>query len=778
MPGLRWFALALLLICALASAGNPQIEQAQAEKDAAFARYTRLVTEGGEGDPQAALADYRAAKARLEALQAQAAEAAPAAAAPAATAPADPASERAAVLAALGGFLDAQARGDAAAARAHLALAHLAPAQRAQVERVLTRVVARMRLSDLQWRALAVGVSGELALVRYQYRLTQVVGDERLPQAGGMVAFLLREGSQWKLLQVVVDEALTQATFDSVQAPLALRPRSGHQSLACAAQGPSPGLVDPVEYWEALDACIEQWHVDAGKLKRDAVFSLVGSVPLAGDLVSSSYTLYERLKGVLVELPADIAEGHTDVVLLDLTLVGCGGLQILTELIPGADSQTDALEAAVDHARFATQQRHRYLELMRQVRAENFLGLKKYLFQRFPSREAFERARRELHYRTAADWHGRWPALRGIDLLAEGFMREQAEWLFEVGAELVIEKERQQKGYAAAMDLGLRGDDKVAYVPLRLTAHARGDASRGDPLLGPLDLKAWPGYLMFKLGCAPGERLLSVRLADGSATEDVRVRNLPYNLIASVGLQGWPSGAEGRLEVGQTVAGLRLQVAMQPSDTGGQVQAPALLDSPCVHRGLLDRAVLAVDSDGEGPDLSLKLTGLAAGESALVFRFDATRSAPERDLSIPIAVTDPAAGSVDLDGDWSLQLTLSGTTRRRTGTPLTEAERRAARDSLGLTTATSPPLGASATLRVRIAGKLLHVWNEDESRWDLLASVDPQSAGGRASLLLEAGDADGLALTGKLDGNAAGLRGVLTVKDGADSDTYRAQLSR
>ncbi len=213
MPGLRWFALALLLICALASAGNREIEQAQAEKDAAFARYTRLVTEGGDGDPQAALAEYRAAKARLEALQAQAPEAAPAAAAP------DPASERAAVLAALGSFLDAQARGDAAAVRSHLALAHLAPGQLAQVERVLSRVIARMRLTDLQWRALAVGVSGELALVRYQYRLTQVVGDERLPQAGGMVAFLLREGSQWKLLQVVVDEALTQSTFDSWPAP-------------------------------------------------------------------------------------------------------------------------------------------------------------------------------------------------------------------------------------------------------------------------------------------------------------------------------------------------------------------------------------------------------------------------------------------------------------------------------------------------------------------------------------------------------------------------------
>ena len=54
--------------------------------------------------------------------------------------------------------------------------------------------------------------------------------------------------------------------------------------------------------------------------------------------------------------------------------------------------------------------------------------------------------------------------------------------------------------------------------------------------------------------CAPGERLLSVRL--------------PYNLFDAVALHGWPSAAEGQWEVGLTVAGLRLQVTMrQPEST-------------------------------------------------------------------------------------------------------------------------------------------------------------------------------------------------------------------
>lgn len=778
MRGLGWLLGVLLVVGSSAWAESPQLAQARAEKDAAYARYTRLVTEGGEGDVQAALAAYRAAKARLDALQAQDAAAPVTAAAPIAAAAAGPAGERAAVLAALGGFLDAQARGDVAGVRAQLALAHLSPPQLAQVEQVLTRVVARMRLAELQWRVLALGVSGDVALVRYQYRLTQVVGAERLPQAGGMVAFLLREGESWKLLQIVVDEALTQATFDRVDAPLAQRPRSGHAALSCAAPGPSPGLVDPIAYWEALDACIDQWHVDAGKLKRDAVFSAVGMVPLAGDLVSSTYTLYERLKGVLVELPADIAEGQTDVVLLDLALVGCGGLQVLTELVPGADSQSDALEASVDHARFVTQQRHRYLELMRQVRAEDFAALKKYLIQRYPSPAAFERARRELHYRVAADWHGRWRALRGIDLLADGFMREDAEWLFEIGAELVIDRERQQKGYAAAVDLGLRTDRQSAYVPLRLTAHARGDASRGDPLLGPLDLKSWPGYVMYPLGCAPGERVLSVRLADGSATEDLRVRNLPYNLISAVGLEGWPAGAEGRLDVGQRLAGLRLQVALQQPADGPQVTPPDLLGSPCVHRGLRDRSVLGVDGEGEGAAMRLTLNGLAAGESALLFRFDATQTTPARELAIPVSVVDRAQATIQLDGEWTLTLTLTATTRKSAGAPRTEAERRAARDSLGLTAAAPPPLGESAQLRVALAGTLLRVWNAEESSWALLAQAQPLTVGGRAHLQLEAGDWEGLALSGQLDGDARQLAGELSVSDGAERDRYHAQLTR
>ncbi len=68
--------------------------------------------------------------------------------------------------------------------------------------------------------------------------------------------------------------------------------------------------------------------------------------------------------------------------------------------------------------------------------------------------------------------------------------------------------------------------------------------------------------------CAPGERLLSVRLAEGTSTEDVLVRNLPYNLFDAVALHGWPSAAEGQWEVGLTVAGLRLQVTMrQPEST-------------------------------------------------------------------------------------------------------------------------------------------------------------------------------------------------------------------
>ena len=49
-----------------------QIEVARAERDRTFERYTKLVTEGGEGDVQEALTEYRRAQQRLVALEEQA----------------------------------------------------------------------------------------------------------------------------------------------------------------------------------------------------------------------------------------------------------------------------------------------------------------------------------------------------------------------------------------------------------------------------------------------------------------------------------------------------------------------------------------------------------------------------------------------------------------------------------------------------------------------------------------------------------------------------------
>lgn len=49
-----------------------QIERARTERDRTFEKYTKLVTEGGEGDVQAALAEYRRAQQRLVALEEQA----------------------------------------------------------------------------------------------------------------------------------------------------------------------------------------------------------------------------------------------------------------------------------------------------------------------------------------------------------------------------------------------------------------------------------------------------------------------------------------------------------------------------------------------------------------------------------------------------------------------------------------------------------------------------------------------------------------------------------
>ena len=93
-----------------------------------------------------------------------------------------------------------------------------------------------------------------------------------------------------------------------------------------------------------------------------------------------------------------------------------------------------------------------------------------------PNFQLFERARRELHYRTAADWHGRWPALRGID---QPWLREDGQGRPELILLLPLTDERGAAGLLARLDEALR--EHGGLVGAGVVAHQQAVTGQGLP---------------------------------------------------------------------------------------------------------------------------------------------------------------------------------------------------------------------------------------------------------------------------------------------------------
>jgi hypothetical protein len=696
--------------------------------------------------------------------------------------------QRQSVLDALRTLLDAQGRGDLAAMRAAVSSVGLDAAQLQQLDAAVRRG-PRLRFRDLELIPHAVGISGDFALLRYQYRMTVQDAAGESPQAGGNIALLARESGGWKVQQIFVDEALTLASYRRVAGPDP-RPRPTSVAATCATPERGPGLIDPDEFRQQANAAIDAWHVDEGKLTRDAVYSAVGHIWLAGDWISNGYTAYERLKTLTVELPADVWAGNTKAALLDMSLMAWGGVQVVAELVPYVDHLTDVAESSLESWRYNAVQRFNYLELLRQLDSADYAKLPKYLILRKTSAAQSALIRSSLHLDRVADWHGRWPALRGIDILSDALLRTDPRLVFGVGVELRILKSENETHFALARDLGLPTarsgpyDDEIAYVPLNLTRRVKGDSSSGDGVLGDFTMPPRIPLVHYRTSCSRGEMTLQLLMEDLTSTEPVRVRNLPFNLIRGAHLVGGPFDQShgGQLQAGQRVDGIRIQAELLPADRGLTVVPPEILKSECVGHRQLNPEVLAVDTVGAWPSMTLTLQGLAAGTSTLQFHFAAKRTLPALVVSLPVSVVDPpVAAAVTIDGEWTMRLTLMHTTRARTKRPQTEAERRAARDSLNLSGDSSAPVfGDSAIVRVRLHGGMLILQLPDDGSWGNFGSYEVSASDAGVQLLLSGGSDDAEALEGRLNGSANALDGTLGVRDpaGVEVDVYRAQLSR
>lgn len=694
--------------------------------------------------------------------------------------------QRQPVLDALRALLDAQGRGDHAALRASVTRAGLTAAQARQMDAALQRNPPP-RFKNLELVPHAVGISGDYALVRYQYRMTVQTPAGESPQSGGNLALLVRESDGWKVQQIVVDEALTLASYRLV-AVASAKPRES--AAACATPARGPGLLDPDEFRQQANAAIDAWHVDEGKLTRDTVYSAFGHIWLVGDVISSGYTAYERLRTLAVELPADVRTGNAEAALLDITLVAWGGVQVVAEVVPYVDNLTDLAESSLESWRYNAVQRFSYLELLKQLQRADYAKLPKYLILRPTDAAQHALLCSSLHLYRASDWHGRWPALRGIDILSDALLRSDPRLVFSVGVELAILKSDNETHFTLARDLGLPiarsgpHDDEIAYVPLDVTRLVKGDTSSGDGVLTDFSMPTRVPYVLYRSSCARGEMSVRLLMQDLSGTEPVRVRNLPFNLIRGAHLVGGAFGQaqDAPLQVGQRVDGIRIEAELSPAEQGLTVLPPEILKSSCVGHRQLNPEVLSIDTVGAWPAMTLTLQGLAAGSSTLQFHFAATGALPALVVPLPVTVMDPRADlQVSIDGEWTMQLSLMHTTRSRGKAPQTDAERRAARDSLNLTgNDQGPVFGDSAIVRVRFDGGRMTLQLPDDGSWGDFGSYALSSGDGGIQVQLSGGSDASEALEGQLKGSAQALAGTLGVRDaqGIEVDVYRAQLTR
>lgn len=553
-----------------------------------------------------------------------------------------------AIVAALRRLIDAQARSDAAAMQAALATAHLEHNELQMLTTALARTTAGLRLHAVQIEPQAIGVSagGQWALLRYRYGFDVEAGGQRLPQSGGNLALLRREADAWKVQQIVPDEELTQATLESAGSVPVARRVSDHKRAACAGRG--AGLLEPEAVRDAMSRAIAGWRVDEAKLGNDAFYSAFGRIPIVGDTVANSYTTYERIKTLAVELPSDYRAGNLQAVFLDVTLVAWGGVQFVAEYVPLADNATDLVETAIENYRYNSVQRFNLVQLQARLRGLDFADLPKYLFIRPSSREQHDRIGRTVHGLKARDWHGRWPALRALDVLDDELLRHSPRLAFSVGAEWPIARADNESLYEIARAIGASVPyastpaGEVAYVGLDLTRMVLSDDSTGDPVFGLFQHTGLARPVAYTLSCERGTQELKVRLSDGSTTAPVTVRNLPFSLIQAVHIDGADSLD---LAVGESRQSLVVGVTLATAPDGLQVHPPAILKSACVKRRLLGTDVVDAEIDNEWPQARLNLQGHAPGTAVLEFHWPATTgmTAMTLPLMVNIHAAPPAA---------------------------------------------------------------------------------------------------------------------------------------
>ena len=179
--------------------------------------------------------------------------------------------------------LEAQVKGDVEGMLAHFALDRYSTEAVAASRKMLAKAaeLASFENFELTIRAVSVGESGQMAVVRAQMSFIMNAPEYRAPATEGVLAVLLKSGNAWKLGSINPDPLLDE----ELRAPAEEIPMS---------KGPAPRAAQPVsikELNQRLDNELNGTHLNDNKLAADMLFAHVGKIPGAGDAAANIYQI-------------------------------------------------------------------------------------------------------------------------------------------------------------------------------------------------------------------------------------------------------------------------------------------------------------------------------------------------------------------------------------------------------------------------------------------------------------------------------------------------------
>ena len=412
--------------------------------------------------------------------------------------------------------LEAQVKGDVEGMLAHFALDRYSTEAVAASRKMLAKAaeLASFENFELTIRAVSVGESGQMAVVRAQMSFIMNAPEYRAPATEGVLAVLLKSGNAWKLGSINPDPLLDE----ELRAPAEEIPMS---------KGPAPRAAQPVsikELNQRLDNELNGTHLNDNKLAADMLFAHVGKIPGAGDAAANIY----QIANVVYDSKQTVSDfwnhGFTRVGFLNAAQVAVGVAQIVTEQLPGPDTVTDLVAMHLSQMTTNAEVRRGIEQLRPYLRGADAKFNPSMLL--LP-----EGAFRYPEGMIKATDGGEEAHPMGQLVFALVFESPDAMGRsipFVVSGEVTVPDDMGP----LAKKLGGVNTAAGWRIPLDVTPMIAGPASAGPPVLQRFRIDrsqaGAPPLAVWTATCVPGRQEVGVRLVNGETTRSVQIRERLY----------------------------------------------------------------------------------------------------------------------------------------------------------------------------------------------------------------------------------------------------------